>query len=491
MAYDVMFLRGTKEAYDALQTKDNKTFYYVTDANGDAFYIGSHALNNDLLNVNGFALGSISNGDIITLNGIKEEDGKIVADNTSANQIVFAKVAKTGAAEDVSYSATIGETAVTNVDDALDAIVDAMGDGVASKTIYMTDNTSTSGTDYAQIYKIYQGSNGNASAPDANELVGTINIPKDQFVESSDLVDITFNSLDGKLYDGVVDVTSLIKGAEAATAADAGKYVKIVFAITSGSLAKSTIYINVKSLVDVYRSGSQSTDEIVITIDPATNEITAAPGTNGIQAAHISIEDTGDIITATNVEGALAEIATEIDGMDAVVDATKTAIDGSTARVLDNSDAVAVLQAVTEADGKITNMTVVEAAQVGAAGSGRSGSGTELDPYVYADTIKGAKAYTTDKVAEIQSQVDDLDVSDFALTSVSGSILTISGIKEVDGKIAKSTDTSKDVTLAKAAMTGKAEDVALNSATAQKFSSATNTDAALSELANVLTWQSI
>ena len=44
MAYDVKFLRGTAEAYKALASKDNKTFYYITDTN--QLYLGDQLLSN-------------------------------------------------------------------------------------------------------------------------------------------------------------------------------------------------------------------------------------------------------------------------------------------------------------------------------------------------------------------------------------------------------------------------------------------------------------
>lgn len=44
MAYDVKFLRGTAEAYEALTPKDNKAFYYITDTN--QLYLGDQLLSN-------------------------------------------------------------------------------------------------------------------------------------------------------------------------------------------------------------------------------------------------------------------------------------------------------------------------------------------------------------------------------------------------------------------------------------------------------------
>lgn len=60
---------------------------------------------------------------------------------------------------------------------------------------------------------------------------------------------------------------------------------------------------------------------------------------------------------------------------------------------------------------------------------------------------------------DITTAINGLDVNEFALASASNGVVTIKGIKEIDGKIAVGTDTTKDVTLAKVATTGDADDV--------------------------------
>jgi len=79
----------------------------------------------------------------------------------------------------------------------------------------------------------------------------------------------------------------------------------------------------------------------------------------------------------------------------------------------------------------------------------------------------------------IKGYLDDLDVSEFALTSVASSVLTISGIKEVDGKIVKG---DSSVTLAKVAMTGEAADIDYDGSTSGL--EATTVQAAIDELAD-------
>ena len=274
----------------------------------------------DNLDVAEFALASASNN-VVTIKGIKENEGKIAVGTDTTKDIVFEEVAMTGAAADVSIADAGSLITATTVEGALQELAG----NANGKAVYMTDNTSTSGTDYAQIYKIYQGT-GSAASPVAGELVGTINIPKDQFVEEAALVDVTYNSTDGKLYDGSTDVTELIKGAGGtATAADAGKYVKLVFAITSGSAAKSTIYISVKALSHIYTGGS--TSEISVSVNADTDVITASVVDIAATKITYIAEDQSQSIARESVGAAL----TRLDGADSVNGSVakkiKTAID--------------------------------------------------------------------------------------------------------------------------------------------------------------------
>ena len=263
------------------------------------------------LDVSEFAIATSSNG-VVTIKGIKEEDGLIAVGTNTANDITLAKVATTGAAEDVSYSATIGGVEVSDVDSAIDTLATYVGAASDEKTIYMASD-STTGTDYAAIYRIYQGSTGNASTPDNSELVGTINIPKDQFLDEADLVDITFDNSGSTpvLKDGSTEVTALILGTGVTpTSTDAGKYIKLVFAIQDGSAAKNTIYISVKSLVDVYTGGTNS--EVTVAVDASTNVITAAvnkiAGTKVVYKPEYTDSTTGNLVAEETVVDALNNI---------------------------------------------------------------------------------------------------------------------------------------------------------------------------------------
>lgn len=96
-----------------------------------------------------------------------------------------------------------------------------------------------------------------------------------------------------------------------------------------------------------------------------------------------------------------------------------------------------------------------------------------------ADTVNGAKAYADDAVA---TAVDGLDVSEFALASVSNNVVNIKGIKEVDGKIA--IGDGAGISLEEVAYTGAAADVSIAD-TGDKLN-ATTVEGALAELADAI-----
>lgn len=448
-------------------------------------------------------IASVSN-DIVTLKaGITEADG--IVDNSSGSDITLAKAAKTGAAADISITDTDGNFTSTDVEGALAELAEASSGGVASKTVYLVDETSGQSA-YAKVYTFYQGSDSSDMTKNTN--LGSINIAKDKVVSGGAVVNITYNSEDGKLYDGATDVTALIKGSGTASASDAGKYIKLQLQNVTDPL-----YIAAQDLVDIYTAeqnasqiqlvisnsnvisativaGSVDTTELansaVTTAKIADDAVTAdkiaisahteaqTAGTDGLA---ISVTTTDGQISS--VSGSIAENTydaygsassalstaegytdTAIAALDAVADSTKTAIDGNTARTAENGGVFA-LQAITETDGKITAMTAVEveaagttataiaaldadvdasgtaqhsgtfvvsgitevdgvitavdsvevenagaAAAVVGTGTGRTGSGTELDPYVYADTIKGVKTLIADTDANIESIPD-------------------------------------------------------------------------------------
>ncbi len=166
-----------------------------------------------------------------------------------------------------SEIAVVDAGVITAVD--VEAALNELYHDQAAQKIWFVDATPPSGSEYAAVYEFYRGENAPDAVTDPATKIGTINIPKDMFVEDGSVVDITYNDSDGKLYDGVTDVTDLIiPSGGTATADDAGKYIKLVLENVTNPL-----YIAAKDLVDIYTGGD--TAEVSVSVDSSTNEITA------------------------------------------------------------------------------------------------------------------------------------------------------------------------------------------------------------------------
>ena len=182
-------------------------------------------------------------------------------------------------ASNVAFDDTTAGTGSNTVQGAIEAIAQAAGGGIATKTVYITETSGGSGDPYSKRYGIYQGSNGSSSSPVAGEKLGDIDIPKDMVVEEGSVVEIFFDDTDDSLHEGSIsgpDVTAAIVGTGTATAADAGKYIKLVIANSSST----ALYIKATDLVDIYTGGT--TTDMTISISSG-NVITGT-----LSAAHIT-----------------------------------------------------------------------------------------------------------------------------------------------------------------------------------------------------------
>lgn len=266
---------------------------------------------------------------IDTLNGNDTTAGS-VAKAVKDLDDTLAAVAKSGAAGDVSIEDQAGNFTATDVEGALAELAAASAGGVASKSIWVHDDSSGQSA-YAKVYNIYQGENDYvAERTDGKTnptLKGTINIPKDKVLQDSSVVDITFS--ENKLWDGATDVTVLIKGSETPTAADAGKYLKMEMQNVTDPL-----YVNLQTFVDVYTAASGATEiQIDITNHVVSASVVAIDGSKIIYKAETSA-GAGD---GENVKQAL----TRLDGSDSTTGSVrkivKDAIEG-----LDTSSDVAL-----------------------------------------------------------------------------------------------------------------------------------------------------
>ena len=262
------------------------------------------------LDANGQVIDSgISAGDVLTNLGAGTANAIIIADasgDISRSSVVISDIIKkstdTGAtftsgqwavfdssgnvkgldasAANVSFDDTTAQTGASTVQGAIESIAQATGGGVAAKTVYITETAGGSSDLYSKRYGVYQGGEGSAQSPDPTELLANIDIPKDMVVEEGSVVDIVFDDTDDSLHEGSIsgpDVTEAIKGqGGTATAADAGKYIKLVIANASST----ALYIKATDLVDIYTGGTSADGTISIS---ASNEITFT-----LSSAHIA-----------------------------------------------------------------------------------------------------------------------------------------------------------------------------------------------------------
>lgn len=277
--------------YDTATTPTTLSFWKVdpTEAGATAAYTVTFPDASTLMTV----VSGATSGNIATLNssgqvvdsGLAEDDvvrksGDTGASFTAGQVAVFGTDTANDAptvkgltlnATNVPFDDTTAQTGANTVQGAIESIAQATGGGVAAKTVYITETAGGSSDIYSKRYGIYQGGTGSSSNPDPTELLSNIDIPKDMVVESGSVVEIFFDSSDNTLHEGSIsgpDVTEAIKGSTTPTAADAGKYIKLIIA----NVSSTAIYIKVTDLVDLYTGGSST--YIDVTID-GNNVITA------------------------------------------------------------------------------------------------------------------------------------------------------------------------------------------------------------------------
>ncbi len=349
MAYNVKFLKGTADAYKNLALKDSDTFYYT----GSDLYLGEIKLSNaaDLeaaisriaTNENSITTikgqleeligdtGILAQAKTYTDNEVKkvtDSIGTVPTDSTVMAEIADAKKAGTDAQSTIDTYKTANDTRVKGVEDRATALENAVGNtenltttsqvvvgainelksaiGNAESAGKVTIDTSTTTEGYLKSYAIKQG----------GTAVGTIDIPKDLVVVSGEVV---------------VDPEGQ----------SAGTYIKLVIANQ-----EAPIYINVKSLVDVY-TAEQSATQIQLSISD-TNEISATIVAGSVGTTEL----TDGSVTTVKIADAnvtLAKLAKDVT--DAIADAKKAGTDASAAvtaleegAVATNTSNIATLQ---------------------------------------------------------------------------------------------------------------------------------------------------
>lgn len=176
------------------------------------------------------------------------------------------------ALNELKVTADDHESRISAIEDEIDP------DGlIKDYTVTITPSTPADSADILKTYTFTQ----------LGETIGTIDIPKDLVVTEGKTVEVVYDETAKHYYDEVADPTHQ-KPIDALLNLDeqkpegyaAGAYVRL-----SVANQVDPIYIKVTDLVDVYTGDATATRDIVVSVDPATNVISAAIGANSDLAA--------------------------------------------------------------------------------------------------------------------------------------------------------------------------------------------------------------
>ena len=291
---------------------------------------------------------SENNGAKLTFNGVSQTNGAIAA-GTSTTELQFAKVATTGAAEDVSYSNTTSGMSATNVQSAIDAL-DSRLDSIETvdtfDTVVSSDAASTpSGASWTSSGSTITGS----LVASANTMHKIYLVPDThETAEHTGAYNeyISVRTSDGN--GGYTYTWELI----GSTKADLTGYVKTV--VVNGkqyAVANNTTQITLTDVITAI-TGESTTDlnnTDFVNVKATTTKDTQL-GTN--VTALVSSVKVGTIATATSNDNGLAtalDVKNTIEGLDA---------DFTGDNAVSDSPKGNVKVSLVEADGVVTTLGV-------------------------------------------------------------------------------------------------------------------------------------
>ena len=379
---NVMFLQGTAAQYTAA-TKNQNTFYYTTD--DKQFYLGEVKLSNageivaavERITKNENDIQTINNT-LTTIQGDENVDGSIKKAVKEAKDALEAKI---GNLENLNT------TAKGNLVSAINEVLVAVGAGGTAAAVTMDTTTTTAGM--AKSYTLKQGEN----------TIGTIDIPKDMVVRSGEVV----VNPEGKTE---------------------GTYI----VLTLANATEDKIYVNVGTLVDIYRAKANAT-QIQLAIDSSTREISAT-----VVAGSITSTELADaaVVTAKIADGNVTkaklstEVQTTLDKADSALQ--KTDITTGTA-----NGTISVKGEDVEVKG-LGSAAYTDSGAYDAAGSAKAVQ-DDLTAYkgtndARVDALEAAVGEGGSVATQITAEINKLNVDD---TAVEGQY--VSAVKEVKGKI--------------------------------------------------------
>ena len=379
---NVIFLQGTAAQYTAA-AKNQNTFYYTTD--DKQFYLGEVKLSNageivaavERITKNENDIQTINNT-LTTIQGDENVDGSIKKAVKEAKDALEAKI---GNLENLNT------TAKGNLVSAINEVLVAVGAGGTAAAVTMDTTTTTAGM--AKSYTLKQGEN----------TIGTIDIPKDMVVRSGEVV----VNPEGKTE---------------------GTYI----VLTLANATEDKIYVNVGTLVDIYRAKANAT-QIQLAIDSSTREISAT-----VVAGSITSTELADaaVVTAKIADGNVTkaklstEVQTTLDKADSALQ--KTDITTGTA-----NGTISVKGEDVEVKG-LGSAAYTDSGAYDAAGSAKAVQ-DDLTAYkgtndARVDALEAAVGEGGSVATQITAEINKLNVDD---TAVEGQY--VSAVKEVKGKI--------------------------------------------------------
>ena len=323
--YTVTFPALTTTAKNTLVAAINELDAAIKVLNGADTVPGSVAKSIkdaiEAIDVAEFAVAEKDSNDIITIHGIKENDGAIAVGTDSTKDVTLAKVAATGAAGDVTFTKDASsELTSTDVNAAILELEDAIDSTETDSAVSIYEPESSS---YAHVYEIYQGDDGSHAAA---KKIGTINIPKDMVISAAEVKTVT-----------TPDVP--YEGAEVGD-----KYIDITIA----NATQDHIYVPCKDLVDVYTGG----DTAEVSVDITNNEVTATI----VKVAATKIDYTQDETVGaalTRLDGADTVTGSVAKKIKDAVEDLDTASDVAIATYDSVNDKIALVNGISETDGII------------------------------------------------------------------------------------------------------------------------------------------
>ena len=402
MAYNVKFLKGTQEAYNALKTAnklDANTFYYVGN---NKFFLGEIELDN--------------------------EDVKSTIN-------ALAAVATSGAAGDVSIADEDGLFEASTVEAALAELAGAI-DTLESDSAVTVENVTADQSTYAGVYEISQG----------GTLIGTINIPKDMVVSSGQVkvvetantpyqgaavgdsyIELTLaNATNDKIY---IPANALVEYVSGGTATDG-----MITTSVNSSTHVLTASINDGTITKGKLASAVQTS--LGYADTSVQDI-AEGATNGT----IKFKSTGDAAEYSEVavHGLGSAAYTDASAYDAAGTATTeiAKLDGSATIATVSGNVVTIKAGISEVDGVIDNSSGTDIAleEVAYTGAASDVSIADAGNIITATTVEAALAEIKTQANATDTAILAMDYDGDASTSVTGALAVMTGITQADGVI--------------------------------------------------------